>query len=366
MQTIRLLFITILNLALLSSCVDESYEDCPSDLQSGVNLKYDYLLNMDYKNLFQQQVADLKAFIFDDKGILCDTLTPAVVNNQLTNDWSRAIKLAPGTYSIVTWGGNGHFERSFKFAHENRPSDLTAEGVVIGQTKIEDLRTFLRYDLDPENLNEATPRTDDFNELFYGIQKNIVVTSKEYTTVNTSLIKDSKTVRVKVNKLSNISNSTFADSDFAILLTGRNGHYKADNQTNEANHLIRYTPYLSEIKEDALQADIKTLRLRRFEAENPFSAPMLLTVVYKPKNMTVCKNLDIVDLLLNSKIPARDSEGKIQTDANGETIWIGVTTEYLDRQDLFEFAFEKENGNIDFTVLVNGWKIVNIVPDNTH
>lgn len=375
MRHLRSFLLFISYLTVMHSCILEDPWDpseCPPPYTSGITLSYDYLLNMDYTNRFDRQVSELKAFIFNADGILCDTLTPPVVAGELNNEWVRQINLDPGTYSIVTWAGNLNFRQSYLFAHQNDPSEPNAEGVIIGQTRITDLRTFLRYNIQSPNNHEATPVQNNFHELFYGIQRDIVVKEKEHTTVHTSLLKDSKTIRVKIGQLSAISTPAPIASDFNIRLTGRNGHYLSDNNTGEQSHLIRYVPHTQIVEEDTLRADIKTLRLRKYNQDDPYAAPLALTITQRSTGMKICESLDVVDLVLKSHIPFRDNEGRIQTDDEGKTIWVYPTLEYLDRQDLFEIIFaikhtggggDDGDGQLNFTVYVNGWKIANIIPD---
>lgn len=361
------LLITCLT-AVIYSCIDEDIPPCPPN---GVRLQYDYVLNMEYANEFGRQVKDLKTFIFDEAGVLCDTLSPQVASGELNESWTRDVKLAPGTYTLVTWANNVPLERDFKITHGNDPTNPALAGVVIGQTDLSDLRTFLRYDIGSSNDDLATPQNNAFSDLFYGIAQNIVVKLREMTTIKTSLIKDSKTIRVKVKNLSAISKPAPGTEQFTFKLTGRNAHYKWNNKAGESSRLVTYIPHNTVIDHDTLQADIKTLRLQPYNATDLFSAPLLLEA--SCGSLKFSKELDVVDLILKSKIPSRNSNGQIQKDAAGNTIWVYPTLEYLDRQDVFEITFVCSNPdpgpdptpNVVITIYVNGWKIQNITPDLT-
>ena len=50
-------------ITVIYSCIDEDISPCPPN---GVQLQYDYVLNMQYGNEFGRQVKDLKTFIFDE------------------------------------------------------------------------------------------------------------------------------------------------------------------------------------------------------------------------------------------------------------------------------------------------------------
>ncbi|WP_293712549.1 FimB/Mfa2 family fimbrial subunit [uncultured Parabacteroides sp.] len=326
-------------ITVIYSCIDEDISPCPPN---GVQLQYDYVLNMQYGNEFGRQVKDLKTFIFDEAGVLQDTLSPQIMGGELSDNWTRNVELAPGKYTLVSWANSVSCDQHFKITHNNDPLTPSSTGVVIGQTKLDDLRTFLRYNLDPADNDQATPQTDAFSDLFYGIAQNVEVKSMEMTTIHTSLIKDSKTIRVKVINLSAISKPAPVARQFTFKLTGRNAHYKWNNKTGESSYLVTYTPHTVAIDHDTLQADIKTLRLQPYDAGNLFSAPVLLEG--SCGSLKFCKELDVVDLILKSKIPSRDSRGQIQKEAVGDTIWVYPTLEYLDRQDIFEITFVCSGG----------------------
>lgn len=353
--------ILLFSLGISYSCTKEDLSDCPRQ-PGGVTLKYDYSLNMAYADLFGGQVYDLKVFFFDEEGLLCDTLAPAVSAGELKNGWAREVNLAPGNYTIMTWGGDRGFGNSFQFTDRNSRGNGIAGDVTIGQTRLADFRTQLRSVADPGDNERMIPQIQWFNNLFHGVQQAIVVTPKEQTVVATSLIKNTKTVRVKIGKLSVLSNTAPNESDFDIQLIAHNGQYTYSNKPDTDAQAIRYEAGRTIIANDSIRKDITTLRL----AGTPGNTP-LLTVTYRPTNLFICKDLDVTDLIMRSKIPARDNEGNVIKDSDGKVEMVYPTSEYLDRQDLFEITFEVAedvNGKLAFTVYINGWKIQNIIPEH--
>lgn len=367
---INALFILLpLYLITLSSCVEEDLSDC-IEQPCGVTLHYDFTLNMEYTNLFEKKVDQLKAFVFDDQGILCDTLRPAIVHGELHNGWKRNILLAPGQYTLVTWAGDGVFDNTFAIYHENTPSFPSAQGAIIGQTRLTDLRLFLKCNKESGSDEEwMLPLTSEFNDLYHGNVQQIVVKEKEQTLVTTSLIKNTNIIQLKINKLSALSknNSLLSPADFDIKLTGENGHYLAHNRPGEASELIRYAPYAAKVADNSFSASMKTLRLMMPAKEEAyFGEPLKLSVVYKPTNVEICRDIDVVAYIMKGKIDARDAQGNILKDSEGNPIKRNPTLEYLDRQDFFEFVFEPTedaHGRLEFVLYVNGWKIQNLIPE---
>ncbi len=347
--------LSLLYLLILGGCTREKLSDCIPP-QGGVILKYSYWLNMDYANLFGAKVNDLKVFVFDRDGILCDTLSPAVVAGELNNDWTRQVYLDPGVYSFVTWGGDLGFSDVFDFTDSG--SGMSVKNIVIGTTRLSDFRAGLK------SITESMPQNQQLGRLFHGLQRDVEVKAGEVTTLVTPLVRDTKTVRVKIIGLDQLAQPDADESDFYMRLAVRNGQYNYDNVADSVAPLLVYEPHSRTMDGDTVKADISTLRLWRFRQGNGYSAP-LLSVTYKPTDKVVCKDLDVTDLILSAKIPARDDDGHLISDAEGKPEMVYPTSEYLDRQDLFEILFEIKNvnGQLQFTVYVNGWIIQNIIPE---
>lgn len=350
-------FIILFYLLTLCSCIRESLSECVTPSDGGVALRYDYLLNMEYRDLFGERVADLKVFFFDRDSVLCDTLLPAVGEGELQGGWMRRVELVPGEYTIVTWAGEKGFGHSFGLVDRR-----DGKGVVVGQTRLADFVAQLKCEASPLDETVWVPSQSRFGALYHGIQR-AVVEAGEWTVVATSLVRDTKVLRVKVGKLSQLAAVVPDAADFEIRLAGRNGQYKYDNTADGGAPWVSYRAEEVTIANDTAVGDITTMRLLRFGTGDPYGAP-LLTVVYKPTNQIICEGLDVSGLILKARIPARDSQGQIVKDEEGNPEMVLPTTEYLDRQDLFEIVFgiTDDDGRLSFTVWVNGWEIQNIVP----
>lgn len=349
----------------LQGCIKEDVADCPG-VSQGVVLKYRFDLNMDYADRLGDRVAYLQAYIFDANGVLFDTLKPPA-KTEIANGYQRQVGLAPGTYTVLTWAGDEEVLKTFCIAHENDITNEESCGAIIGQTRLEDLRMFLKYTGGRTDDSVASPCACPFNDLFHGLVRSVTVKAGEYTEVPTALVKNTNVIRIIVSGLSALTPAGRAaeESDFDIRISGRNGHYKYDNLVGEYAARMEYTPFGFSVEGDAFKGEVKTMRLMRPRTD-PFSNALLsLDVVYKPSNLVVCQGLDVVGAILQAKIPARDSEGHIITGSEGDPVMELPTLEYLDRQDHFDIEFKAEKasgGQLTFTVYVDGWKVTNIYP----
>lgn len=357
-------FLWIVILFALSSCVKEDLSNCPEPEQ-GIILSYRYELNMDYADKFAEQVENLQAFIFDKDGILRDTLIPFVGNGMIVPNWERRVNLPPGDYSIVTWAGSKDFYAHYYWAATNEDTEGFLPGVTIGKTQLEEMRAFLKYEPLTETSEQKKPYDANLKDLYHGIEQNITVLPEEFTAVNTPLIKNTNTIRVRIDGLSNLGDNIDND-DFELTITGSNGHYRYNNTIGEKSSTLRYTPWQNSINGSSLHADIRTLRLMYPESDPFGNASLTLNIRYEPLGLQICRDVNLVDLILSGKIPARDAQGNLLTDSQGNQEYTSPTLEYLDRQDLFEIVYEitknPNGGSMIITVYVNDWKITNIYP----
>lgn len=345
----------------LCGCVKENLADCPPDAAgSGVELRYRYDLNMHYADRFDPAVGDLKAFVFDAGGVLCDSLAPAVRRGELCAGWMRRIDLDPGVYTILTWAGDAGFTQTFGIGEGE---GLSAP--VIGRTRLEDLQAALRYT--GSGSDAVAPAQADLNDLYYGIADRVEVREGEYNRVLTPLVKNTNTIRVRMAGFGAVArNGEAIPADFDVRLTGRNGRYRFDNLAPSGAQLVEYIPVRASVEKDTVTLELRTVRLMQSGADARTDAALSLCVVYKPTQVAVCDKMDVVGTVLDMRIPARDATGKVLTDEDGQPLMTYPTLEYLDRQDVFDILFkaEKKPGSDElvFTVYINGWKITNIIP----
>lgn len=348
----------------LSGCVKEDLSDCPEPEQ-GIVLRYRYDLNMDYADKFAERVENLQAFIFDGEGILRDTLVPPVGAGTITPGWERKVNLPAGDYSIVTWAGSDNFYDHYYHASSNGDASGYRPGVILGRTRLEDMKMFLKYEPASDFPDDKTPCDADLKDLYHGMVQHVTVPAEGFTAITTPLVKNTNTIRIRIDGLPKLRSGA-NEGDFELSVTGCNSHYKYDNTIGDEASSLRYIPSRSRIENGSLHADIRTLRLMRPESDPLGNASMLLDIRYKPGRLDICKDVNLVDLILSGKIPARDAQGNLLTDSEGKQEYVSPTLEYLDRQDLFEIVYEIEENPADgspvFTVYVNDWKITHIYP----
>lgn len=361
----NILFVSLLAFGLFfwSGCTDEDMSYCPEP-GPGIILKYRYDLNMDYADKFADRVENLQAFIFDSVGILKDTLTPPVIKGVIIPGWERRVNIALGRYSILTWAGSNNFRDHFITVPGHHATPEFLKKVEIGKTKLSELRIYLDC---ISMLDEFgyIPHQADIKDLYHGLIQNVTVVEDQLTTVTTPLVKNTNTIRISIEGLSYV-NSPDNPDEFIVEITGRNSHYKYDNTINEEARNVTYTTYDRLIEGDVFQSKTKTLRLMKLDSD-PFDCSLLLlNIKHISSGVIICKDINLVDIILSGKIPARDAQGNYIVDENGNQIYTTPSLEYLDRQDVFDLKFTISESPYDnrliVTVFVNDWKITNIYP----
>lgn len=338
--------------------------------QSALRLSYDYRLNMSYTDLFGDSVDALDSYIFNADGVLC-AIVSSGQSEVLGNGWKHRVELDPGKYSVVTWAGNGDYADHYAVAHSNESQQSPfAGGVEIGKTTIDDLRIFLLATQFADNSDKASPDTAQFDDLFYGSISDAEVKPQVTTDVKIPLVKDTNTIRLKIvgisklRSLQDIGRELTAE-DFDIRITGRNGHYKSDNLVGEYARQIIYLPHNAAVADNTLTADVKVLRLMKGTADDAYPASLTMDITCEPLDRIIRENMDIVETIFESKIDARDSQGNIRTDSEGNPIKVYPDPDYLDRQDLFEITLVLELDpvyDLVVSVYINGWKLSGIYP----
>lgn len=338
--------------------------------QNGLRLSYDYRLNMSYTDLFSDSVDALDTYVFNADGVLC-AIVSFGESEVLSNGWKHRVELDPGKYSVVTWAGNGDYAEHYAVAHSNESQQSPfAGGVEIGKTTIDDLRIFLMATQFEDNPDKASPDTAQFDDLFYGSISNVEVKPQAMTEVNIPLVKDTNTIRLKIVGLSKLRSlqdigRELTAEDFEVRIAGRNGHYKSDNLVGEYARQIIYTPHNAAVADNTLTTDVKVLRLMKSAADDVFPLSLTMDITCKPLNRSIRENMDIVQTIFESKIDARDSQGNIRTDSEGNPIKVYPDSEYLDRQDMFEITLVLELDpiyDLVVSVYINGWKLSGVFP----
>lgn len=372
------LLILIVLTSMMSSCIKEDLIECVS----GLRLKFHFTLHNNGGNKFGDEVNKVRVYMFDENGLLqikaesdAQTLTYSYLQDgnvktiskpnlfgSLSNDYVMYLDMIPpGKYKIVTWGGSEErTESTFFEAHMNDPATHDyKEGVILGVTKMEDFRMFIKYNLSPDIPEDVVPIVPEIDDLWYGAygvrdkttskytMDDIVVESGEMTDATIELLKNTNLLKVSITGFDYILSSRGAtNSSLNVWATAINGRYKIDNSIGENARSIRYSPYFEQIDTDKMLVDIKIMRI---DLERHTAQPMYLTIENPLTGQKFPdKPIDIVNTLMQAK------------DALGNYIYNAQSD--FDRE--YEHPIEiKIEFDLTIRIFVRGWEIIPVVPE---
>lgn len=123
---------------------------------------------------------------------------------------------------------------------------------------------------------------------------------------------------------------------FQIYITSVNGRYKFDNTIDMAHRMFKYVPIHISTGDNQLEANFKMMRL-------VLDHTSILTIE-EPAISRVIYNQDMIEnIRLNPKYSSQEN---------------------IDREDtfVFEINITKNDHDIVISLLVNGWKIKDVIP----
>lgn len=358
-------YLIMLLLFVFVSCIKENMDDCSADLR----LKFTFTLHVNGDNRFGPDVQLVKVYFFDESGTLAHVQQGQ--GTALTNDYAMNVQIAPGTYTIIAWGGsNEDFANSFHEGHMNDPLAHTYKmGVTIGKTTLTDFRIFLNYGIADNYPEDIIPTIEEFDDLYYGaagtrqsetsnyILEQVEVRTGRVNEKQIELIRNTNILKVTIDGIENLQNTqpTRCANDISIRgaeilevwVSGRNGRYKSDNSIGEYARMMRFPAVYRSLNEHSIVVDIKTMQLNmvRHQAE-----PMYLTIQDPVTKATYPPYpIDVVNTLLQARNPE-----------TGEYI-------YQSQED-FDKVYEHPI-NIEITakfqvrIFVQGWEIVVVRPE---
>lgn len=303
---------------LISSCTKEDVSMC----NPGLGLKFSYLLNNQGVNLFDKEVKQITVFTFDAEGRYYATFSEA--GDHLTNDYVMTLPLPVGKYTLVSWGGDMAQYNPLAMIDE---SGDVREPLTKGVTTLEQFRLLVKLQENREALG-----------LYYGKAHDVESKTTDQQTYPIELIKNSNTIRVHFTGLDNLSLSaqskTAPTPQFDVAITAHNGRYDYENNIPSAAKTVLYKPHTATEKSDELTYDSNMLRLM-------IGRQPMLRVVNNRTGVEIC-NFNIVEAIM--KDPKY------------------VTQKDIDREDLFTFEF-LINVDLSITVTINGWSIINVIPE---
>lgn len=301
-------------LAGLAGCIKEDRSEC----NPGVLLKYDYSLNTEHTNLFGAEVGKVTAYVFDSDGLYYGCF--AEEGNHLTNNYRMHLPLPAGDYSVVVWGGAlGTY----------LTGETNAEGTAFQSELKKGITHIDNFMLLAEKNGQPLQALDP---LWHGsVQATSVYWSKDPVAV--SLMKNTKQLTVKVKDAAIAAGRSGGETSYRVRCEGNNARFMADNRFGKNAAAVVYQPHHTELAPGILTARLDLLRLVE---GNP-----LRLIVENSEGQTIF-NKNIVEELMRA--------GRFETQ------------EELDREDELEVVIER-NSNITITVTINGWNVVDVIPD---
>jgi len=308
------MFLMISGLSLFScSTIEEDLADCDET----VEISYQYLKGG--QNRFGTDVSSMDLFIFDEQGYYVGRWNEND-NSKFSPDYKMSLKLPPGTYSFIAWGGLKNNDYTIMDADQSTAMPTLP---VVGQTKIEEMLLRVRE----SNLREVDYRPSD---LFYGDVLTYTLPDMKPGVPSQLVIdldKFTKQVDVKINGVTS--------DDVTAYLTSPNGRYTFLDDYEAPNVGIKYMPIVEDQINDLYSSTFHTLRMS-------FGREIKLTVWDNKTNSEIF----VADILEDyiRKIPEYSTQAAI------------------DAEDYFLIEIWLDPF-LQFTVKVNGWVVSNSITD---
>ena len=304
-----------------SSCdrIHEDLQPCPQ----GVSLRFVYDYNMEFANAFPSQVDCLTVFFYDTEGNYVTTRTNVTKSDLSDEDWRMTVDLAPGSYSVIAYGGMECEDSSFSFT--SQPSTIRMDQI--------------RVELDPDCLtHDEGVRLHD---LFYG---NLDVTMEqsdlEYREYTLYMKKDTNNLRVMLQQ---VDGTAIDEADFDFMVVDDNTLMGWDNEVIPTSN-VEYRPWAhgnaspGELPDDRGEATVAWAEM---------SFPRLVT--YNSPRLVITRKADgykVIDIPLNNYLLLMKSE--VYADMPPQ--------EFLDRESRWKMLFFLRNGYwLQTQIEINDW-----------
>lgn len=324
----RIILYVLLALPLfIQSCLREQTAMC----ESWLLLRFRYTLNNQHTNLFGNNIQKVTVYVFDDEGKYVNSFSEQ--GEHLTNDYVMRVPLSEGKYSVVAYGGDF---TTFSTGELSSQGNTLSETLRKGLTDLSNFRTELKNTGGEGDYLYPSVVPDD---LYAGFVTDAVAMVGNQKITEVELIKDTKQVIVRIANTApaTVQSAYVAAQPFDVSITALNGRYRADNNIDLNHGTFKYTPVNMIAGTDFVEAELKIMRLMLGQVSRLVVKNSLTSEVIYNENM-------IDQILLNPKYK---------------------TQEDFDREDrfIFEMGIQTEGNQIQITVVINGWKINNIIPD---
>lgn len=331
---VKLFALTVSFILCMSSCINDSLEDCVT------NIRFNYSYNMLNSNAFGDQVDEVTLYIFDEAGVLIQTIHDQ--GDHITNDYviqMKAKDLAYGKYQFVVWAQNNKFQEA--------ASNFLFPEMKPGQSTIDELKASLK-------LIENSPVFDsNLNNLLVGYAPTQFVNQSTHSNILIDTKKITNKVRVVLVETAEIESSR-GDYKIRIEDTDGNGTINYNYEVIKDKN-ISYLPYYYDIVYPR-EGDFGIGK--PMEKDNVITAEFALSRLIEENNIRlIIENKDgksIMDKSLLDFIRLLEQE-------ENTTKW--SFQEYLDRQDQYSITIYV-NGEtstwLQVVVIINGW-VLNLI-----
>lgn len=180
----------------LTSCdsLRENLPECPH----GARIRFVYDYNMEFANAFPSQVDCLTVLVYDKDGKWLETRTNDTPDLADEN-WRMVADLAPGSYTLLAYGGMDCQQSSFTF---------TADPSTISMTDLE-------VNLSAESRKQ--PLDTYLHDLFYGrAEVTVEESDTDYREVTVYMMKDTNDLRIMLQQVDGTLIDE-ADFDFRVV-----------------------------------------------------------------------------------------------------------------------------------------------------
>lgn len=302
------------------------------DCSSTCLLKFRYDMNLKFADAFAHEVHSLTLFIFDENGKL--VAQQKEEGGQLAQEgYAMTLRLDPGTYSFVAWGGIADGSCFSLTPLDNTVSTAADMGC-----------TFVSA---PDGKGGAVVDNDIQRNggLFYGHLDAVELKAAGTQTFTMPMIKDTNTVRIVLQHLSgepvDVGNFNFSITDSDNLFMD------GDNKPSGA---VAYTAWSKTTGTAGMTTKAAETQQQVSVAVAEISEGRLMTSAHPYLNIDNPRGERVVSIPLIDY--ALLVKGRYNADMGDQ--------EYLDRQDEYNLTFfldEKDNWMSAF-IYINSWKIV--------
>lgn len=322
------LFAAIFFASALASCnrIFEQEGDCSLHC----TLKFRYDMNMKFADAFSNSVSHIEVYVYD-------TETGALLFKQeecgeklSSEDYVMELEgLAPGSYDIAVWGGDG----------------LCKEKFILDAPETGHYMTDVICTMQREEGNVK----EDVGSLFYGMKR--VTFEGTYGTHQETiyLTKNTNTVRVVLQHLSGIDVNP---DEFIFKITDENGVMAYDNNVLE-DEVLTYFPWSVTSGSAGIDAELKSTKAQTSVSVALAEFTLGRLVTGNDPILSISNKVTGKTVL---SIPFKDYALLVKGNYNKDM----SDQEYLDRQDEYNLTFFlDEHGNwLTSQIIINSWHLV--------